>query len=408
MFNKDFLKNLTILYVEDDEITRLKLAKILKRIFKDVLLASNGLEGYILFQEQQLANNTIDLILSDINMPKMNGIEMLENIRNLDTEIPIIYTTARTESEHLLNAIELNVNHYVLKPIDTEDIISRIQKVCEKKYYQNMIQAKKNELEKYLGIIDNVAIVLKMNSKKEITFVNPLLIETFKYEKEEILNKKLEEFIHKDISKSLIVEIWETIEKGITWCSDIKYQDKDKNDFYINSTIFKITKDEGLEYIYIGFLSTDNVNKQREFKKRVISNYQEFKKNKSDDTRKIDDLKSDLSNKNDTEKYLQDLLSEAKQKNQQLLSQIDFYEKEINNKNSSHLKSLDTSKNSLEKISSSYKKALMTIDSIKKDNEHLSKDNVLKSETLTKQEEMIEMQKEIIIDLRDTIKNIDE
>ncbi len=94
MINRDFLKNLIILYVEDDEIAREKLAKILKRIFINVILAKNGLEGYVLFQEQQLSNEKIDLILSDINMPKMNGVKMLENIRSIDKEIPIIYTTS--------------------------------------------------------------------------------------------------------------------------------------------------------------------------------------------------------------------------------------------------------------------------------------------------------------------------
>lgn len=407
MFNKDFLKEITIMYIEDDEITRQKLAKILKRVFKDVLIASNGLEGYILFQEQQLANNNIDLILSDINMPKMNGVEMLENIRSLDNEIPMIFVTARTESEYLLKSIELGVHNYVLKPIDTEDIILRIQKVCEKKYLQNIIQIKNNELEQYLGIMDNVAAVLKFNAQKEITFVNSSLLETFKYSKEQMLYRKFSEFVHKDAVVSLINDMWETVEKGRTWCSDIKYQDKDENIFYVNSTIFKIVNDNGYEYMCIGFLSTENVNKQREFKKKVINNFQESKKSKLDDTNKIELLEHDLNEKSDSENYLHDLLAESKRKNQQLLSQINFYEKEMNNKDYSHTKSIDTSKNSLEKISNSYKKALMTIDSIKKDMEYLKKDNKVKNNEIIKQQEMINRQKEIIIQLRDTLKNIE-
>lgn len=407
MVNKDFLKNLTILYVEDDEIAREKLAKILKRVFKDVLLASNGVDGYVLFQEQQLENNTIDLILSDINMPKMNGIEMLENIRSLDTDVPIIYTTARTESEHLLKAIELNVNHYVLKPIDSEDVINRIQIVCEKKYYQSLIKSKNNELEQYLGIIDNVAIIMKMNERKEITHVNSLLLETFMYSKDELLNKQLDEIIHKDTSKSLISEMWESVQKGRTWCSDVKYQDKDENIFYINSTIFQVISDEGLEYVCIGFLSTEHVNKQREFKKKVISSYQEYKKNNFDASKKIEQLEHNLDDKNDNEGYLQDLLLESKKKIQTLLKQIEFYEKELNNKDNSHLKSVEITKSNVEKISESYKKSLMTIESLRRDINHLSEDVDFKKDEVVKQDEVIKEQRKVILELRDTIKNIE-
>jgi len=275
MINKDFLKNLTLLYVEDDEIARIKLAKILKRIFKDVLLASNGLEGYILFQEQQLANQTIDLILSDINMPKMNGVEMLESIRELDSEVPIIYTTARTESEYLLRAIELNVNHYVLKPIDTEDIIMRIQKVCEKKYYENLIQSKNRELAQYLNIIDNVAVIIKFDDQRKVQFVNSLFLETSSYESSEVVGKTFNSLVHEKMPTSVLSEMWEKLENGETWHSNIKYEDKEKNVFFINSTIFQVTSDEGNEYVNIGFLSTEEVNEKREFHKKIIKNIKE-------------------------------------------------------------------------------------------------------------------------------------
>jgi len=408
MFNQDFLKNLTILYVEDDEIARIKLSKILKRFFKDVLLAANGLEGYILFQEQQIANKAIDLILSDINMPKMNGIEMLESIRELDTEVPIIYTTARSESEYLLRAIELNVNHYVLKPIDTEDIINRIQEVCEKKYYQNMISSKNNELELYMGVIDNVATVIKMNDQKKITFVNSLLLEILSYEKDEILNKNIEQFMHKDTSKNLINEIWEAVNKGKTWHSDIKYEDKNGESCFINSTIFKIINDDGFEYMYIGFLSTEDVSKQREFKKKIINSYQEYKKTNFDASKKIEDLESLLHEKDDIQKYLNNTLEQLKIKNQQLLKQIDFSEKELTEKNTNHDKSIETSRHNLETISHSYKKALMAIERLTKNNEHYLEDNVLKKNEIFKQVDIINSQKEVIYELRDTIKNIEE
>jgi len=331
MINKDFLKNLTLLYVEDDEIARIKLAKILKRIFKDVLLASNGLEGYILFQEQQLANQTIDLILSDINMPKMNGVEMLESIRELDSEVPIIYTTARTESEYLLRAIELNVNHYVLKPIDTEDIIMRIQKVCEKKYYENLIQSKNRELAQYLNIIDNVAVIIKFDDQRKVQFVNSLFLETSSYESSEVVGKTFNSLVHEKMPTSVLSEMWEKLENGETWHSNIKYEDKEKNVFFINSTIFQVTSDEGNEYVNIGFLSTEEVNEKREFHKKIIKNIKESNIKAFESKNEILQLKHKDEQLELAISQLQNDLLKARTKNLKTKSHLAQYENDLLN-----------------------------------------------------------------------------
>jgi len=329
MINKDFLKNLTILYVEDDELARTKLAKILKRIFKDVLLAANGLEGYILFQEQQLANNTIDLILSDINMPKMNGIEMLESIRELDSEVPIIYTTARTESEYLLRAIELNANHYVLKPIDTEDVIMRVQKVCEKKYYENMIHSKNKELAQYLEIIDYVAVIIKLDDAGRVLFTNSLFLDISKYEKGEVTGNTFNSLIHEDTSSNAIDDMWVKLEAGETWHGDIKYEDKEKEVFFVNSTIFQVTTDIGTEYVNIGFLSTQEVNDKREFQKKIIKNIKDSNIKAFESKNEILQLKHKDEQLELIISRLQADILKARTKGQSTKNQLEQYENDL-------------------------------------------------------------------------------
>jgi len=406
MFNKDFLKTITILYVEDDEITRIKLAKILKRIFKDVLLASNGLEGYILFQEQQLANNTIDLILSDINMPKMNGIEMLEQIRSLDNDIPMIYTTARTESEYLIRAIELGVHHYVIKPIDTEDIISRVQKVCEKKYYQNLLQSKNRELEQYLNIIDSVAVVIKINEDGIITFSNSLFLETLKVSQTQLLQKQFNTLVHKDTSSSFLEEMWVSLKQGETWHGDIKYEDTNEEVFFVNSTLFQVTHDTENEYINIGFLSTDEVNEKREFHKKIIKNMNKNSVNTIESKNKINQLSNQLDATKNGNIHQQEVIKNLKEKNNTLLSQVDHFCKELINKDDTHHKTIERTKLNLEKITNSYKKAMQTIALQKESLDFMSEDEKKKKDESIRQEEIINEQRAIIQGLRDTLKNI--
>lgn len=109
----ELAKTCKILYVEDDAQTQKAMGEILTTLFEHVYIASDGEEGLKLFQEQQF-----DLIISDINMPKMNGIEMVAAIRSVNSEIPIMIISAYNDKEYLLDSIFLGIDRYVVKPLD--------------------------------------------------------------------------------------------------------------------------------------------------------------------------------------------------------------------------------------------------------------------------------------------------
>lgn len=120
------LKNLTLLYVEDDEDTLKASATILEDYVGKLILARNGKEALEL-----LAQNHVDFILTDILMPKMTGIEMIRRIREgkNNPQIPIVITTAHTETQYLLDAIYLRVDGYILKPIVIKNLLETLVKV---------------------------------------------------------------------------------------------------------------------------------------------------------------------------------------------------------------------------------------------------------------------------------------
>ena len=113
--NKEILKNISILYVEDESDVREFTSKLLSSLLKNVFTAENGQDGLDLYKENI---NTIDLIVTDINMPKMNGIAMCEKIRELNKEIPIVVTSAHNDTDFLKKAIDVGVSTYAMKPID--------------------------------------------------------------------------------------------------------------------------------------------------------------------------------------------------------------------------------------------------------------------------------------------------
>ncbi len=113
--NVSILKNITILYAEDEAALREITLNILKGFTKKQFVAENGAEGLELFKQNE---SEIDLIITDVNMPIMNGLEMIREIKRINPNIPIIVATAFSNTEYLLEAIDIGVDKYVLKPID--------------------------------------------------------------------------------------------------------------------------------------------------------------------------------------------------------------------------------------------------------------------------------------------------
>lgn len=135
IFNQ--FKNYTILCVEDEDGIRKRLVNTLKYYFKDVYEASNGEDGYYIYYDKRP-----DVIISDIEMPKKNGIEMVEEIRKNDLSTIIIMLTAYSNEEYLLNLINLNINHYILKPVVSDNLLNGIVKAFGKKLEKEIIFTK--------------------------------------------------------------------------------------------------------------------------------------------------------------------------------------------------------------------------------------------------------------------------
>ena len=104
-----YKKTMNILYIEDDQIFTLKIKSILDNFFKFVFIARNGEEALELFK-----TNKINLIISDINMPKMDGLTFLKNLRNINSDISFIFLTARKEVDTIIDAIQLDISNYIL------------------------------------------------------------------------------------------------------------------------------------------------------------------------------------------------------------------------------------------------------------------------------------------------------
>lgn len=127
--NFEILKTLTILYVEDEIELQNEVKSNIDPFVKKIIIKNNGQEALDYFKENQ---NNIDMIITDILMPMMNGIDMVNEIRDISYEIPIIYTTAFNDNEFLLKTVGQSIDAYILKPIDLELLLKGIVKASLK------------------------------------------------------------------------------------------------------------------------------------------------------------------------------------------------------------------------------------------------------------------------------------
>jgi len=129
------LSNFTVLYAEDEVGIRVNISEMLSLFFKSVYLAKNGLEAYDLFLEKKP-----DLLITDIRMPLMDGIELAKKVRLKEPKAQILITSAHTEVDYMLEAIELSLVRYIVKPITETKLMDALNKFLISKENSGVIE----------------------------------------------------------------------------------------------------------------------------------------------------------------------------------------------------------------------------------------------------------------------------
>jgi len=124
---KDILQSHTVLYVEDDVGVRQHFVELLKRYFKHVYEAGDGKEALSLYHTEQ-----VDVLFADIDLPKLDGLTLVELIRKQDEHMPVVMLTAYSDTDKLLKATELYLIKYLLKPVEPKEFREALHLVAKK------------------------------------------------------------------------------------------------------------------------------------------------------------------------------------------------------------------------------------------------------------------------------------
>ncbi len=255
-------KRFTLLFVEDDHNVRQSMLLFLETFFDDIIVAKSGHEGLRKFSENQ-----IDIVITDITMPDMDGLRMVEAMRRQDARVPVLIVTAYNDTGYLRESIRLRVDGYITKPLDSKEFTQTLWSVISRIRLEE--RAKKSEclLRQYQKTIDIAAIVSKTDLKGNITYVNDNFCSISGYSASELLGANHNIVRHPDVPKSFYRRMWQRIrdEKQI-WHGIIRNKTKSGKSYYVKSTIAPILDTEGniVEYFAVRNEITDVMNPKKQ------------------------------------------------------------------------------------------------------------------------------------------------
>ena len=255
-----FLKTLTVLYVEDDPDVRQQLEQFLQRRVGKLIVAGNGSDGLGIFCGQRP-----QIVITDIKMPVMDGLTMVQEIRKLDGAVPVIVTTAFEQTDYLLRSIEIGVDEYVTKPVNSDRLYEGLL-ACARRLRVEW------QLRLAAAVFDHcLEAVMITDADNRIVAANGVFCRITGYAVEEVLGENPSILASGVQDKAFYRAMWrEILEKG-AWEGEISNRRKDGSVYPQWLSITTLTDAGGRIVNHIGMFSDISKRKAAELHIRQLA-----------------------------------------------------------------------------------------------------------------------------------------
>jgi len=250
------------LYVEDDDITRKMVMLMIGNTFPElsVNVAKNGVDGLELFK-----SHNPDIVLTDVRMPLMDGIQMAREIRKLKKETRIIVITADNDINRMMEAIDIGINHYVLKPINKTKLIAALEMCVSSIRQERQVREQEGFIRKLSRAVEQSPVAIMIaDTTGRIEYVNPKFTHLTGYMAAEAIGENPRMLKSGETTSEEYGRLWRTISEGREWRGELQNKNKAGELFWVSASISPITDGEGKITHFISFQENITERKQAE------------------------------------------------------------------------------------------------------------------------------------------------
>lgn len=244
MILKESAENLSILYVEDDPDVREGIEVILSKFFKNITLAEDGQQGL-----EKYKAGVYDVVMTDISMPNMNGVEMSTLIKVENYDQPIIVLSAHNEGEYLIDLINVGIDAFLLKPIQTEQLVRTLSKICKAINDRNMLAMYQEKMEdSYVEMMhQKEELERRLNAQLDSENKNIVLVEAYKEKEDHPIQQESLQFLAKEFDHICAREFIENYPTDLDIYSDKLLNIGEKMDLRVNTFVQNPTEEGASE-----------------------------------------------------------------------------------------------------------------------------------------------------------------
>ena len=233
----------SLLYLEDETEARELMGRMLARKYPgmELHIGKNGAEGLALYQAHRP-----DIVVTDIRMPVMDGIRMATEIKALEPDAFIIAVTAHSDTPYLLNAIEIGISNYVLKPIDYKKLFAAIDRCVGSLELKRQVELQNQRIRKLSRAVEeNPCSIIITDRQGIISYVNPVFTALTGYSSDEAIGRNPRILKSGQVPSETYEELWSTITAGRQWRGEFLNRKKNGELYWESASISPIVNDQG-------------------------------------------------------------------------------------------------------------------------------------------------------------------
>jgi PAS domain S-box-containing protein len=320
---------LSLLYVEDEPTARDVVCTFVRKIFPDIQLytAENGKEGLERFKDLRP-----DIVVTDIIMPLMNGIEMARAIKAQNCTTQIIVTSAHSDMEYFIDSIEIGINRYVMKPIDRDKLITALETCVSTIMLERRVKEQQDFIHRLTRVVEqSPSMVVIADVEGAIEYVNPKFTAMTGYKLHDLIGQTSRIITSEEISKEVSEMIWRELKAGKEWRGEFINRNKCGERHWEYASIFPIFDAKGIITHFVAVKEDITARKETEEKLQKAHNKLELrvKERTKELTRANVQLTQEIDDHKRAEVSLQGAFAEIKQLKERFQAENIFLQQDV-------------------------------------------------------------------------------